>query len=157
MNTEDNSDTENSSDEDNHDLAMLPLTVKANAETDMDSDGSDDMNDGLVYHLPRRLLNSTCDSSLLDKGSKQKSVQHTKPPNDKSRKSAARNWKKGTDLQPSLNLSEASAVPEEWKEIIKSLIDAFKAMFSDDFVLHVTNQTNLCAVQHGKDNLNILE
>ena len=30
-------------------------------------------------------------------------------------------------------------------------------MFSDDLVLHVTNQTNHYAVQHGKDNLNILE
>ena len=36
------------------------------------------------------------------------------------------------------------------KEIIKSPIDAFKAMFSDNLVLHVTNQTNLYAVQHGK-------
>ena len=79
MNTEDNRDVESSSDEDDHDLAMLPPTEKANAETGMDSDISDDMNDGLVHHLPRHLLNSTCDSSLLDKGSKQKSVQHTQP------------------------------------------------------------------------------
>ena len=60
-------------------------------------------------------------------------------------------------MQPTLKISEASAVPEKWKEIIKSPIDAFKAMFSDDLVLHVTNQTNLYAVQHGKGNLNILE
>ena len=157
MNTEDNSDTESSLDEDDHDLAMLPPIEKENAETDMDSDASDDMNDDLVHHLPRRLLNSTCDSSLLDKGSKQKSVQRTQPLNKKSRKSAARNWKKGTDLQPTLKLSEASAVPEEWKEIIKLPIDAFKGMISDDLVLHVTNQTNLYAVQHGKGNLDILE
>ena len=52
---------------------------------------------------------------------------------------------------------ETSAVPEEWKEIIMSPIDAFKAMFSDDLVLDVTNQTNLYAVQHDKGNLNILE
>ena len=52
---------------------------------------------------------------------------------------------------------EASAVPEEWKEIIKSTIDSLKAMFSDDLVLHVANQTNLYAVQYGKVNLNILE
>ena len=66
--------------------------------------------------------------------------------------------KKGTDLQPTLKRSEASAVPEEWKEIIKLPIGSFKAMFSsDDLVLHVTNQTNLYAVQHGEGNLNILE
>ena len=87
------------------------------------------MNDGLVHHLPRHLLISTCDSILLGKGNKQKSVQRTQLPNKKSRKSAARIWKKGTDLQPTLELFEASAVPEEWKEIIKSPIDAFKAVF----------------------------
>ena len=60
-------------------------------------------------------------------------------------------------MLPVLKLSEASAVPEELKEIIKSPIDVFKAMFSDDLVLHVTNQTSLYAVQHGKGSLNILE
>ena len=94
MNTDNNSDIESSSDEDDHDLAMLAPIEKANAKTDMDRDASDDMNDGLAHHLPRRLLNSTCDSSLLDKEIKQKSVQHTQPPYKKSRKSAARNWKK---------------------------------------------------------------
>ena len=68
VNTEDKSDIESSSDEDDHDLAMLPPVENANAETDMDNDTSDDMNDGdLVHHLPRRLLNSSCDSNLLDK------------------------------------------------------------------------------------------
>ena len=93
----------------------------------------------------------------LTKEKKQKYVQRTQSSNKKSRKSAARNWRKGTDLQPTLKLLEASAVPEEWKEIIKSPIDAFKAMLSNDLVLHVTNQTNLYAVQHGKGNFNILE
>ena len=68
-------------------------------------------------------------SSLLEKGNKQKSVQRTQPPNKKSRKSAAGKCKKATDLQPTSKLSKASAVPEEWKEITKSPIDAFKAMF----------------------------
>ena len=68
MNTEDNSDIEGSSNEDDHDLAMLPPVENGNAETDMDSDKSDAMKDGgLVHHLPRCLLNSTCDSNLLDK------------------------------------------------------------------------------------------
>ena len=83
-------------------------------------------------------------------------MQLTHPSNKKSRKSAARNWKKGTGLKPTLKLLEASAVPEEWKEIIKSSFDVFRAMFSDGLVLHVTNQMNLYAVQHDKDNLNIL-
>ena len=81
----------------------------------MDSNVSDDTNDGQVQHLPRRLLNSICDSNLLDKGNKQKSVQRTRPANKKSRKSAARNWEKDYDLQPTLKLLEARAVLEEWK------------------------------------------
>ena len=149
MNTEDNSDIKSSSDEDNHDLAMLPPIEKANAGTDMDSNASGDMNDGLVHHLPRRLLNSTSDSSLLDKGNKEKSLQCTETPNKKSRKSTTRKWKKYTDLQSTLKLLEASAAPEERKDIIKSPIDVFRAMFSDGLVLHLTNQTNLYAVQHG--------
>ena len=60
-------------------------------------------------------------------------------------------------MQPTFKLSEASAVPEEWKEVIKSPIDAFKAMFFDDLVLHVINQTNLYVAQHGKGNFEILE
>ena len=30
-------------------------------------------------------------------------------------------------------------------------------MCSDNFVLHVTNHTNICVVQHGKNNLKILK
>ena len=140
MNTEDDSDIESSSDEDDHHFVMQPPIENAKAETDMDSDASDDMNDGLVHHLPRRLLNSTCDSSLIGRGNKQKS-QCPKPSNKKSRKSAARNWKKDIDLQPTLRLSETKAIPQEWKETIKSPIDAFRAMFSDDLVLCITNRS----------------
>ena len=65
-------------------------------------------------------------------------MQLTQPPNKKSRKSAARSLRKGADLQPTLKLLEANTVPEEWKEVIKSPIDAFKAMFSDDLVFRAT-------------------
>ena len=43
----------------------------------MDSDASNNMNDGLVDYFPRRLPNSTCDSY------KQKSVEYTQLPNKK--------------------------------------------------------------------------
>ena len=48
INTEDNSDIEISSDEDYHNLSVVVPIEKGNAETNMDSDASDDMNDGLV-------------------------------------------------------------------------------------------------------------
>ena len=51
MNTEDNSDIEISLDEEDSELAMLPPIEKVNAETDMDSDALDDMNNGLIHHL----------------------------------------------------------------------------------------------------------
>ena len=41
-----------------HDLAMLPPIEKANGETDMDSDASDDMN-GFVHDLRKCLQNSS--------------------------------------------------------------------------------------------------
>ena len=56
MSTEDNSDIDSSSGEGEHDLDMLLPIEKANAETDMDNDATDDMNNGLVHHLSRRLL-----------------------------------------------------------------------------------------------------
>ena len=67
-------------------LAMLQPIEKANVETDIDSDASDDMNDGLVHHLPMHLLNSICDPSLLGKGNKQKYMQHTLPPKETGKK-----------------------------------------------------------------------
>ena len=51
IDTGDNIHVETSSDKDDHDLAMLPPTEKANVETDMESDASDGMNDGHVQHL----------------------------------------------------------------------------------------------------------
>ena len=59
------SDDCSSDENDDNEVIMLPLIEKANAESDMDSGASDDMNEGLVHHLPRRLLNSTCESNLL--------------------------------------------------------------------------------------------
>ena len=48
INTQDNSDIESSSDEDYHNLSVVLAIEKGNAETNMDIDASDDMNDGLM-------------------------------------------------------------------------------------------------------------
>ena len=37
-------------------VTILPPTVRADAETDCDSDASDDQNEGLIHHLPRHLI-----------------------------------------------------------------------------------------------------
>ena len=44
---------------------MYPPVERHGAVTDCDSDASDDMNDGLVHHLPRRSLNSQCETNML--------------------------------------------------------------------------------------------
>ena len=59
MSTDYKSDIESSSDQVDHDLAMLPAIEKATAVNDMENDASDDMNDGFVHHFSRHLLNST--------------------------------------------------------------------------------------------------
>ena len=61
----------------------------------MDSDASNNMNDGLVDYFPRHLPNSTCDSY------KQKSVEYTQLPNKKWTKLAAKKvlyWKNGKKI-----------------------------------------------------------
>ena len=55
MNIENKSDKKSFSDEDDHDLAMLPPIETANAGTDMDCDASDDMNDGLYTPFAKAL------------------------------------------------------------------------------------------------------
>ena len=148
MNVEDNSDIESSSDEDGNDFAMLPPVEKL--ETDMDSDASDDMNDGLVHNLLKRNhLTRIC----LKKEINRNMCNAIKPQIRNLKNQLKQTGKKGTDLRPTLKLLEASAVPEKWKEIFKSPIDAFRAMFPDDLVLHVTNQTNCYAVQHATCNM----
>ena len=110
--------------------------------------------------MHQHLLNSKCDSSFLNRGNKQKSVQRTQPLNKKPRKSAARNWKKGTDLQPIFETIGGKCCTgrmERNNQVTYWCVLCKNAMFSNNLVLHVTNKTNFYAVQHGKGNLNILE
>ena len=64
------------------DLAMLPPCENANALSDQDSDASDDMNEGVIYRLPRHVLNSACSTDALDKNcdplTTQNPQQHSK-------------------------------------------------------------------------------
>ena len=97
---------------------MLLPNEKSNAVTDMDSDASDDMNEGLVNHLPR--------SSLLNKQNKEKAVKAKKPPKNNQHSNM---WEMSL-ICTTLKVSESGNVPEEWKETIKTPADAFSIMFS---------------------------
>ena len=126
MNNQDESDLESSSSDGEYNLAMLLPNEKSNAVTDMDSDASDDMNEGLVNHLPRSLLNSACRSSLLNKQNKEKAVKAKKPPKNNQHSNM---WEMSL-ICTTLKVSESGNVPEEWKETIKTPADAFSIIFS---------------------------
>ena len=58
------------SDDDEMTLAIIPPLEKACVDSDRDSDASDDLNEGLTHHFPRRLLNSICSTNILSYNSK---------------------------------------------------------------------------------------
>ena len=46
--------------------AMLPPRENADARSDQNSKSFDDMNEGLVHHLPMHLLNSASSTNILN-------------------------------------------------------------------------------------------
>ena len=64
MDKNDNHLTDDFSNEGCLDLAILPPRENADALSDQDSGAYDDMNEGFVYHLTRRLLFSACSSKI---------------------------------------------------------------------------------------------
>ena len=46
-------------------IVILPPTERAEAETDCDSDVSDDKNEGNAHHMPRRLLTAPCSTNIV--------------------------------------------------------------------------------------------
>ena len=63
--TNDDEDLDVDSDEE-QELILLPPIERPEADTDCDSDASDDENEGLVHHLPARLLSAPCSTNMLD-------------------------------------------------------------------------------------------
>ena len=51
---------------DEEETVILPPIERAEAETDCDSDISDDENEGLAHHMPRRLLNAPCSTNTVN-------------------------------------------------------------------------------------------
>ena len=49
-------DSSNVDSDEEEEIVILPPIERAEAETDCDSDISDDENEGLAHHMPRRLL-----------------------------------------------------------------------------------------------------
>ena len=76
-------------------LAMLPPRENADALSDQDSDASDDMNEGLVHHFTRRLLNSACSCNILDRNCDSSTAQQ---PQKKKVKLNLGKWKTKADI-----------------------------------------------------------
>ena len=81
-------------------IVMLPPIERAEAETDCNSDISDDENEGLAHHMPRRLLTVPCSSNTIkqnldesDQTSDDESYEQP-PKRQKQSKKKERKWKK---------------------------------------------------------------
>ena len=61
------SDTEIDLENEKLTLAMVSPFEKADTQSDQDSDASDNLNERLTHHLPRRLLNYKCCLNVFDK------------------------------------------------------------------------------------------
>ena len=147
------------SDDDEMTLAIIPPLEKACVDSDRDSDASDDLNEVLTHHFPRRLLNSICSTKILSYNSKlshqsEQESQHKAPPTKKlkKKKKIIRRWKKNFPLNiPNVVLSNSvPAISEQTKENLKNPLDTFNAMISCDIITHITHQTNLYASQKEK-------
>ena len=117
---------------------MLPPTEKPTAQSDEDSEASDDMNEGQIFHMPRRLLNSACTSTLLRNDSEAAEAQNATEPsskkarkNNKKQKSAARTtWKKKQDISPKVTIrGNEFSIASTLKETFKKPLDVFNAVF----------------------------
>ena len=117
------------SDDDEMTLAIILPLEKACVDSDRDSDASDDLNEGLTHHFPRRLLNSIFSTNILSYNSKlshksEQESQHEAPPTKKlkKKKKIIRRWKKNFPLNnPNVVLfNSVPAISEQTKENYKT-------------------------------------
>lgn len=149
------SDNDEEDSEDDNFIAMLPPSERADAQTDCDSDASDDMNEGLTHHLPRRLLNANAETNLIPTET---------PPTDciveapsKRSKKSVRKWRKKCDIKTDFNKCPQMEYSSLLKNEVKKPLEAFKKMFSSDFLTLVTEETNRYSIQNGNENLSVSE
>ena len=58
-------DSPNVDSDEEEDNVMLPPIERGEAETNCDNDISDDENEGLAHHMPRRLLTAPCSTNTV--------------------------------------------------------------------------------------------
>ena len=124
-----NEDSSNGDSDEEEDTMILPPTEKA--EADWDNDISDDENEGLADHMPRRFFTAPCSTSTLSnkillKVIKIVMMNHTRSQNKKRQKQnkKERKWKK-SDIDSVHDIADPNESPADLSHSIKTPFDAF--------------------------------
>ena len=112
-------------------LAMVSPFEKADTQSDQDSDASDNLNEKLTHHLPRRLLNSKFCLNVFDKPLKIYQVHQ-----QKNIKKIVKKWKKRFSLNNSIVQLSASvqAVSQAIIKTLKPPLNTFNSIFLPDLL-----------------------
>ncbi|XP_045475400.1 piggyBac transposable element-derived protein 3-like [Harmonia axyridis] len=156
-------------------IAICPPDELPGADTDKDSDLSDEEVVGDFDHLPARILRSQVEmqNPEIDDDHGNPVVQdenHSEEPrpttssqtrvrSTKRKRPTERTWKpKMNGLSSSIPELECEYRPvaeDLLKETVKSPIEAFRAYFSEDLLSHIVTETNRYAMQKLVHNLNV--
>lgn len=161
-------------------VGIIPPYEPPDANTDEDSDLSDDEVEGLPAHLPGRILRSAAvvefeasdnepepDSLVAEIDEEPQTIEVTEEEPDTS---TCRPSKKAKKVKPSIS-KWASHTPNDYqlpsvrksepttfdfiKNTISSPLECFQQFFSKNLINHIVSQTNIYGGQKGNHNLNV--
>ena len=141
------------------DVALFPPTESADAQTDADSDASDEPA-GFASHLPRRLLAAGAEMALSEDGEAVaaedpgvRAAPYNEPPSTKQgkRTKPLRRWHEGrakTKSVPGFAATHAQNAETLLQEQCNSANEFFRLFLDDQFLDLFIMQTTLYASQH---------
>lgn len=141
------------------DVALFPPAEAADAQSDADSDASDEPV-GLVHHLPRRMLAAGAEMTMAGDGEADGDVEEgpkgdgddaAPPSKRKKRARQQRRWRQGharTKSVPDFAATYAPNAESLVREQCTSAYDFYRLFIDEEFVSLVAKQTTLYARQH---------
>ena len=125
------------SDEEKEIVILSPIE-RAETETDCDSDISDDENEGLANHMPRRLMTASCSTNTVKQNLDETNQtcddeSYEQPPKRHKQNKKERKWKKA-DIDSAHDIVDPNELPAELSDSIKTPFDAFWNIYSDDLL-----------------------
>ena len=137
---------------DEEETVILPAIERSEAETDYDSDISDEENEGLAHHMPRRLLTAPCSTNTakhnLDESNQTcDDESYEQLPKRQKQNKKERKWKKA-DTDSAHDIADPNELLAELSDSIKTPFDTFWNIYIDDLLDIITTQTNIYANQH---------